>query len=83
LPIVKTTGVSQIFVVDPLKTLVKRQNNTVAITFTGERIRLLAGQETRYSIASTTVIMRTFPHTHLNPYGIAVINFSDLQDVQK
>jgi len=82
IPIVKTTGASQVFIIDPLKTIVKRQGSLVQVTFTGERIRFLAGRETRYSFASTEVTLRTLPHTNLNPYGIAVLNFTDLRDVE-
>lgn len=81
-PIIKTTGASQVFIIDPLKTVVKRRGSTVQVTFTGERIRFLAGKETRYSFAFTEVTLRTVPHTNLNPYGIAVINFTDLKDVE-
>ncbi len=78
--IVKTTSVSQIFNINPFKIKVQRDKNTVYVTLGGERIRLIAGKETRVSEAYTQIVLRTFPHNNLNPYGIMVVNFKDLSD---
>ncbi|MEM4379914.1 MAG: hypothetical protein QXL01_04420 [Thermoplasmatales archaeon] len=82
-PVVKTTGANQIFVIDPLRTKVERDKNLVKVFLTGERVRILAGREARYSIASTEITLRTFPHNNLNPYGIMVVDFKDLRDASK
>lgn len=78
--VIRTTGVSQVFNINPFKTKVKRENNIVTVTLGGDRYRIVAGKETRFSEAYTQISMRTMPHNNLNPYGIMVVNFKDLSD---
>ncbi|MCS6893075.1 MAG: hypothetical protein NZO16_00665 [Deltaproteobacteria bacterium] len=80
IPVVKTTGVSQIFIIDPARTKVNKYKNLFIFSLTGELIRILANRETRHTIATTEITLRTFPHNHLNPYGILVVDFKDLSD---
>ncbi|MCS6961307.1 MAG: type IV conjugative transfer system protein TraE, partial [Deltaproteobacteria bacterium] len=83
IPVVKTTGTSQMFIIDPLKAKVEREKSVVKVTLGGERIRILAGRETRHTMATTEIVLRTFPHNNLNPQGILVVDFKDLRDAER
>ena len=72
---IENTNRTQLFFVDPLRTTMRRgKKKSVTVTFSGERLKIIAGKElplvkTRYRITMTTI-----PRNKFNPYGIIITN---------
>lgn len=69
---ISSTNRTQLFSIDPTKTTVNREGPQVIVSFTGDRVKSIAGRElepieTRYSVSLVTI-----PRNELNPFGIVV-----------
>jgi hypothetical protein len=70
---IENTSRTQVFFVDPTKTMINRNQNVVKITFQGERTKFVAGKELPSQRTKFSVSMTTIPkNSSLNPYGIIV-----------
>lgn len=77
---IETTSRTQLFLVDPTKTLVERRGNEVDVYLTGDRTKVIAGKEmpTEHSVYKLTMV--TIPKNNFNPYGLVIVN-AVLKDV--
>ena len=71
---IMNTSRSQMFLVDPSKTELKREGRDVRVTMVGDRFKLVAGKEVPTIPTKFEVIMTTIPRNSLNPYGIVIKN---------
>ncbi|MFM1848936.1 MAG: hypothetical protein RL417_2410 [Pseudomonadota bacterium] len=71
---IESTSRTQIFFVDPTKTRIFREGNTVEITLTGERMKMVAGRQLPAVTTTFSIAMTTIPRNELNPYGIVINN---------
>jgi hypothetical protein len=73
---IETTSRTQFFFSDPSKTEIKREGRNVLVSFTGDRLKMVAGQELPLVKTKYTVQLSMIPRNPINPYGIAVSGFS-------
>lgn len=71
---IESTARTQLFFVDPLKTRIFREGNTVEVTLTGERLKMIAGRQVPAVTTTFSIAMTTIPRNELNPYGIVINN---------
>jgi hypothetical protein len=69
---IESTSRSQVFFVDPSKTLIQRSpsGNQVLVQLEGERLKIVGGRELPAIPTVFRVTMTTVPRNMLNPYGI-------------
>jgi hypothetical protein len=73
---IATTSRTQIFFADPTKTRVTRDDEFAHVSFTGSRLKIVAGRELPLVTTEFAVTMTTVPRNELNPYGIVITNVS-------
>jgi hypothetical protein len=73
---IETTSRTQFFFADPSKTKVSREGRNVLVSFTGDRLKIVAGQELPLVKTKYTVQLSMIPRNPINPYGIAVSGFT-------
>ena len=72
---IEQTTRTQLFFADPTETKFERiDDKTVKVSFTGDRLKLVAGQEVPTELTRFTVVLTTIPRQQLNPYGIVITN---------
>lgn len=72
---IEQTNRTQIFFPDPSKTKFERYDDRqVKVSFTGDRLKMVAGQDLPSEETRFTVVLTTIPRSSLNPYGIVVTN---------
>jgi len=79
---IESTSRSQIFYVDPTKTVIERDRNTVVVTLAGDRQKMISTRPLPTVKSQFRVTMRTIPRNDINPYGI-VITEVGFQDSEK
>lgn len=79
---IETTNRTQFYFIDPLQTKVARVEKTVVVTFFGDRLKIVAGQELPLVQTKFEVTLSMMPRNPLNPYGIMVSNFV-AEDIKK
>lgn len=81
LGVIETTSRTQFFFVDPAAIVIKRRRSEIAVTFGGERIKILAGSQLPSVRSEYELRMVTVPRNRLNPFGIAIksINLKDVE----
>ncbi len=72
---IETTSRTQFFFADPEAIKVSREDKKVFVTYIGERLKMVAGQELPLAKTKFTVVLSMVPRNSLNPYGIAVSDF--------
>lgn len=72
---IETTSRTQFFFADPNETKVERSGKDVKVTFIGDRLKIVAGQELPLARTRFSVTLKMIPRNPLNPYGIAVSDF--------
>ncbi len=72
---IETTSRTQFFFADPEKTTIERDGRELKVSFTGDRLKVVAGQELPLVKTKFTVHLRTIPRNPINPYGIAITDF--------
>lgn len=75
------TNRTQVFFADPTKTEYLLENGLVSVSFSGERMKYIAGKMLPRQKSKFTITLTTIPNTELNPYGIVVSNMS-IEDIQ-
>lgn len=81
---IESTSRTQIFFADPTKTQTKRINDReVEVSFTGDRLKLVAGKELPVVNSRFTVTLTTVPRQYLNPYGIVITNLVFENEVRR
>jgi hypothetical protein len=71
---IENTSRTQVFFIDPTKTVVARAVNEVRVSLVGERMKIIAGQELPAVTSRFSITMTTVPRNALNPYGIVIKN---------
>lgn len=71
---IENTARTQVFIVDPSKTQLKRDGRYVTVTFVGDRQKIIAGRELPIVDTSFEITMTTIPHNTFNKYGIVIVN---------
>ncbi|NLF24150.1 MAG: hypothetical protein GX589_00630 [Deltaproteobacteria bacterium] len=72
---VKNTMRSQVYYVDPTRTMIERdEEDNVIVTLVGERLKIVAGINVPSTITQFRITMTTQPRNKLNEYGIVIIN---------
>ena len=72
---IEQTTRTQLFFADPLETRFERiDDKSVKVSFVGDRLKLVAGQELPAEKTRYTVVLTTIPRHPLNPYGVVVTN---------
>lgn len=71
---IENTNRTQLFFVDPVKTTIERQDNTVLVTMVGDRLKIVAGKQLPVVLTRFTISMTTIPRNDNNPFGIVVDN---------
>ncbi len=71
---IETTNRTQLYFMDPDRTKMVREGNEVIVTFYGERLKIISGQEQKPETTKFIVNLKTIPRNPLNPYGIVVTN---------
>lgn len=80
---IENTNRTQIFFADPTKTKLQRLNDRTAIvSFTGDRLKMVAGKELPAVTTTFTITMTTIPRQALNPYGIVIVNVTYENDLR-
>ena len=74
LPAIEQIGRTQMFMVDPAKTVFDRKGKFMTVTYIGERTRFIAGREIAAKRGQFKITMTTNPRNRLNPYGIVIYN---------
>lgn len=69
---IESTGRTQVFFTDPLRTKVTRDGNEVTVSLVGERWKVIAGSPLPTVTSRYMVTMSTIPRNPLNPYGIVI-----------
>jgi hypothetical protein len=69
---IETTTRTQVFYVDPTKTIVRQEGQSMLVTFQGDRLKIIAGRELPMVTSEYTVTLTVLPHNKLNPYGIVI-----------
>ena len=72
LRVIETTARTQFFFAEPNKIEVKRDGRNVFVSFTGDRLKIVAGQELPLVKTKFTVQLAMIPRNPIHPYGIAV-----------
>ena len=78
---IESTGRTQVFFVDPLRTKVERQGNEVIVTIVGERWKVIAGSSLPSVTSRYVIRLSTIPRNPLNPYGIVITGVSFKADI--
>ena len=73
---IETTSRTQFFFADPTKITVTRDGRNIFVAFTGDRLKMVAGQELPLVKTKYTVQLSMIPRNPINPYGIAVTGFT-------
>lgn len=74
---IENTNRSQVFYADPTMTKVERSaDKQIIVSFTGERVKYVAGKELPVITTKFTVTLNTIPRQRLNPYGIVITNIT-------
>ena len=73
---IESTGRTQVFFTDPLRTRVVRNGNEVTVALVGERWKVIAGSSLPTVTSRFTITMSTIPRNPLNPYGIVITGVS-------
>ena len=69
------TSLSQVFYIDPAKTTIERfKNNTVKVTFYGNRHKYIGGKEIEPVKSKYDIYLSTLPRNDINPLGIVVFD---------
>jgi hypothetical protein len=76
LKVIETTSRTQFFFADPAKTTIERDGRTLRVTFSGDRLKIVAGQELPLVKTKFSVQLTTIPRNPVNPYGIAITDFA-------
>jgi hypothetical protein len=72
---IEQTTRTQLFYPDPTRTTFERiDDKSVKVSFVGDRLKLVAGQEVPAELTRFTVVLTTIPRQQLNPYGIVITN---------
>lgn len=72
---IEQTSRTQLFFADPLETKLERiDDRSIKVSFVGDRLKLVAGQEVPAELTRYTVVLTTIPRQQLNPYGIVITN---------
>lgn len=72
---IEQTSRTQLFFADPVETKFERiDDRTVKVSFVGDRLKLVAGQQVPAELTRYTIVLTTIPRQQLNPYGIVVTN---------
>jgi len=80
---IENTNRTQIYFADPTKTKLERPNDKIAVvSFTGDRLKLVAGKELPVVTTTFSVTMTTIPRQTLNPYGIVIVNLTYENDLK-
>jgi hypothetical protein len=83
LRVIESSQRTQLFFVDPTKTIVRRETpRVVAVWLMGERSKFIAGRELRPSNTVYKVLMTTVPRNKINPYGIMITSVESDPDVR-
>lgn len=73
---IESTGRTQVFFTDPLRTKVTRNGTEVTVSLVGERWKVIAGSSLPTVTSRFTITMSTIPRNPLNPYGIVITGVS-------
>jgi len=73
---IESTGRTQVFFTDPLRTKVARNGNELTVSLVGERWKVIAGSPLPTVTSRFTIAMSTIPRNPLNPYGIVITGVS-------
>lgn len=73
---IESTGRTQVFFTDPLRTKVIRNGTEVTVSLVGERWKVIAGSPLPTVTSRFTITMSTIPRNPLNPYGIVITGVS-------
>lgn len=73
---IESTGRTQVFFTDPLRTRVIRNGTEVTVSLVGERWKVIAGSPLPTVTSRFTITMSTIPRNPLNPYGIVITGVS-------
>ena len=73
---IESTGRTQVFFTDPLRTKVARNGNEVTVSLVGERWKVIAGSPLPTVTSRFTITMSTIPRNPMNPYGIVITGVS-------
>lgn len=73
---IESTKRTQLYFIDPTKTKVSRHDNEIEVSFTGDRLKIVAGRELPPMVTKYIITMTTIPRNELNPYGIVIKNVS-------
>ncbi len=79
---IEGTNRTQLFWVDPTLNQIKREDNKVTVSMTGERQKIIAGKELPVLLTTYTITMTTIPRNGLNQYGIVITDVG-VKDVKK
>ena len=79
---IESTSRTQLFFIDSTKTNIERTPDEVNVSFTGDRLKIVAGKELPTLSSKYTVTLKTIPRNRLNPYGIVITNvvFENLRE---
>ncbi len=74
---IKSTSLSQVYFIDPTKTEIERfSNNTVKVTFYGNRHKYIGGKEIKPVPTKYIIYLTTLPRNDLNPLGLVVLDMA-------
>lgn len=79
---IESTGRTQVFFTDPLRTKVTRTGNEVTVNLVGERWKVIAGSPLPTVTSRFTITMSTIPRNPLNPYGIVITAVSFKSNIE-
>jgi len=79
---IESTGRTQVFFTDPLRTKVVRNGNEVTVALVGERWKVIAGSPLPTVTSRFTITMATIPRNPMNPYGIVITGVSFKANVE-
>lgn len=69
---IEATSRTQLYFIDPSKTKIEKGDNSVTVTLTGDRQKIVAGKEMQGVSTKYSVTMKVIPKNKLNPFGIAI-----------
>lgn len=69
---IEQTQRTQVFLVDPTKTVLSRGRGDATVTFEGDRVKIVAGKELPVSTWIYHVTLETRPRNRLNEYGVVI-----------
>ncbi len=79
---IESTGRTQVFFTDPLRTRVVRNGNEVTVSLVGERWKVIAGSALPTVTSRFSITMSTIPRNPMNPYGIMITSVSFKANIQ-